>query len=246
MTEYINRTYRNWMKAEDLTYFQVSYRESDLYIGASRDLSEIAMKSLKRHRKSIEDYIKKNPIFRDSLSPIQPESSMPQIVREMTESSQRTGTGPMSSVAGAISEYVAEDLSIYSEELIVENGGDIYIRGKKDRKIAIFAGKSPLSGKIAVHISASSLPLAAATSSGTIGPSLSFGNADAVLITSPSGSLADAAATATGNIVKNSHDFPEAIEKVQNIRGISGLLIICEEKVCIWGDIKIIPVKLQA
>jgi len=246
MAEYINRTYRNWMEAEDLIYFQVSYKESDLYIGASRDLSEIAMRSLKKHRKSIEDYIKKNPIFKDSLSPIPPEPSMPQIVREMTESSQRTGTGPMSSVAGAISEYVAGDLSVYSEEVIVENGGDIFITGKKDRKIAIFAGTSSLSGKIAIRISASSLPVAAATSSGTVGPSLSFGTADAVLITSPSGSLSDAAATATGNIVKSPHDFPEAIKKVQNIQGISGLLIICEEKVCIWGDIKLIPVKVQA
>lgn len=244
MKEYINRTYRNWMKSSDLMYFQVKYKDSDLYIGAMKDLSREAMASLKKYRKYIEEYIEKDPSFKRSLKSIAINPSMASIVKDMTEESLKTGIGPMSAVAGAISEYVAKELSLYSEEVIVENGGDIYITGKKDRKIGVFAGESSLSGKIAINISSSSLPLAIATSSGTIGPSLSFGRADAVVITSSSGSLADTTATKAGNIVKSPKDFDRAVEFAKNICGIKGLLIICEEKLCIWGDINITPLKI--
>ena len=243
MNEYIKRTYRNTMKGEGLTYFKVSCQESDLYIGASENLSKIALKSLKKHRKSIENYVSENPSFKTSLRAIPIKTSMPQIVKDMTEASLHTGIGPMSAVAGVISEYVAKDLALHSEEVIVENGGDIYIMGKKERTAGIFAGKSRLSEKLAIKISPSFLPLAIATSSGTVGPSLSFGKADAVVVLSRSGSLADTVATALGNIVKSSDDFQKAIEMGQNIAGIDGFVIICEEKICIWGGINIIPFK---
>ena len=241
MKEYIERTYRNCMKAQDLVYFKVSEKESDLYTGALRELSEITLISLKKHRKSIIDYISHDPLFKTSLTPLPVINSMAPIVRDMTEASSIAGVGPMASVAGAIAEYVARDLLPYSEELIIENGGDIFITGKKERKVGIFAGNSPLSGKISIVLSGKSLPMAAATSSGTVGPSLSFGKADAVVVLSSSGSMSDAAATAIGNIVKGPEDFDRAIEFAEHISAVSGVVIICGDKICLWGNIKISP-----
>jgi len=239
MKEYIERKYRRWMGGEGLIYFQVSEEESDLYIGAIRDLSDIASKSLHIHRNAIKSYIEKEPKFKFSLNPLPITSNMKGIVKEMAEAAVTMGVGPMASVAGAIAEWVARDLAKYSEEVIVENGGDIYLIGEKRRKVAIFAGESIISGKLAINLSPNSLPVAIATSSGTVGPSLSFGKADAVVVVSPGGALADAAATALGNIVNNPEDFEKAIAKAKNINGIKGVIIICKEKIALWGDINI-------
>lgn len=241
MKEYLERTYRKNMKSSDLIYFRVSDGESDLYIGALKDISEKAITSLKNHRKSIIDYISNDPLFKTSLSPLPVIDGMTPLIRDMTEAASIAGVGPMASVAGAIAEYVARDLLPFSEELIIENGGDIFITGKKDRKVGIFAGSSPMSGRIAIDLEGSSLPVAVATSSGTVGPSLSFGKADAVVVLSPSGSMADAAATAIGNIVSEPGDFDRAIEFAENISSIIGVIIICKDKMCLTGDIKISP-----
>ncbi|GAI49814.1 unnamed protein product, partial [marine sediment metagenome] len=65
----------------------------------------------------------------------------------------------------------------------------------------IFAGRSPLSQRIILKIEAKENYIGVCTSSGTVGPSLSFGKADAVTVISDSVLLADAAATAVGNII---------------------------------------------
>ncbi|MEQ8187889.1 MAG: UPF0280 family protein [Candidatus Eremiobacterota bacterium] len=243
MKEYIERTYRKNMKSSDLVYFRVSVQESDLYIGALKDISEKAITSLKKHRQSIINYISKNSLFKSSLSPVPVINDMCPLIKDMTEAASVAGVGPMASVAGAIAEYVARDLLPFSEELIIENGGDLFITGKKDRKVGIFAGSSPLSGKIAIDVPGTSLPVAVATSSGTVGPSLSFGKADAVVVLSPSGSMADAAATAIGNIVTAPEDFQRATEFAESISSITGVIIICKDKICLRGDIKISPCK---
>ncbi|MGZ3604978.1 MAG: UPF0280 family protein, partial [Thermodesulfobacteriota bacterium] len=77
------------------------------------------------------------------------------------------------------------------------------------------------------------------TSSGTVGPSLSFGKADAVCILSKSAALADAAATAVGNVVKEKKDIELGLEMGKEIAGILGTLIIVEEKMGVWGTIKL-------
>ncbi|MEQ8169883.1 MAG: UPF0280 family protein [Candidatus Eremiobacterota bacterium] len=241
MKEYLERTYRKNMKSSDLIYFRVSIQESDLYIGALKDISEKAITSLKKHRQSIIDYISHDPLFKSSLSPVPVTNDMSPLVRDMTEAGYLAGVGPMASVAGAIAEYVARDLLPFSEELIIENGGDLFITGKKDRKVGIFAGSSPLSGKIAINLESSSLPVAVATSSGTVGHSLSFGKSDAVVVVSPSGSIADAAATALGNIVSEPEDFNKAVAFAETISSIIGVIIICRDKICITGNINISP-----
>jgi hypothetical protein len=73
-----------------------------------------------------------------------------------------------------------------------------------------------------------------------MGHSLSLGSADAVIVLSPSTSLADAAATALGNVVKTADDIPQAIEKAQSIEGLRGVVIIVDDKMGVWGKVRIV------
>jgi len=121
----------------------------------------------------------------------------------------------------------------------VENGGDIFLKSLEKRIIGIYAGKSPLTGKIGLEIDGEDTPLGICTSSGTVGHSLSFGKADAVVALSKSATLADAAATAIGNLILQPDDIPSGIEFAQGIEGLKGLLIIKDDKIGLWGKVKI-------
>jgi hypothetical protein len=121
--------------------------------------------------------------------------------------------------------------------VIIENGGDIYLATSKERKIGIYAGDSPLSLKIGIVIGPKENPLGVCTSSGTVGHSLSFGKADAVCILSKSAALADAVATAVGNVVKEKKDIEYGLELAREIEGVLGVLIIVGEKMGVWGNV---------
>ncbi|MGZ3514357.1 MAG: UPF0280 family protein [Thermodesulfobacteriota bacterium] len=233
------RTYRNLVKTDDLIKFEVIVKETDLLVRAERDLSKETRESVLKYRHQLEAYIAANPPFQESLVPLTDDPYAPEIVREMIRTSQLAGVGPMAAVAGAMAEIVSRDLLKLSKEVIVENGGDIYMATSKERTIGIYAGNSPLSLKIGVVISPEESPLGICTSSGTVGPSLSFGRANAVCLLSKSAALADAAATAVGNIVKEKKDIELGLEKGREIKGILGALIIVEEKMGVWGNIKL-------
>jgi len=157
----------------------------------------------------------------------------------MAEATARVSIGPMASVAGAIAEFVGNELLAFSPEVIVENGGDIYLKSSEKRIVGIYAGKSSLSGKIGLEINGEDTPLGICTSSGTVGHSLSYGKADAVIVLSKSVALADAAATAIGNLIKQPSDIPNGIEFAKGIEGLRGLLIIKDDDIGLWGEVKI-------
>lgn len=81
------------------------------------------------------------------------------------------------------------------------------------------------------------------TSSATLGHSLSLGMADAIVVLSPSTALADAAATALGNIVKTADDISEAIEKARSIETLSGVVIILGDEMGVWGSVRVVPIR---
>jgi ApbE superfamily uncharacterized protein (UPF0280 family) len=236
---YQPRTYRHWVRGEGLVSFKVVYRETDLYIRASTDLSGIALDSVIKYRNILESYIKERPAFATSLEPLDVEGDAPAIIRDMADAAAKAGVGPMASVAGAIAQFVSQELLPYSPEVIIENGGDIYIKSLKDRTVGIYAGDSPLSGKVGLTIKADDTPLAICTSSGTVGHSLSYGKADAVVAVSESASIADAAATAIGNIVRTANDIQKGIGLAAGIDALSGVVIIIGDKIGISGDLKI-------
>ncbi len=233
------RTYRHWVRCKDLISFNVVVKETDLYIRASRNLKSKALKLVLKYRDTLERYIERHPSFLTSLKPVPISEDAPRIVKSMSEAAEKVGVGPMASVAGAIAEFVGTELLAFSPEVIIENGGDIYMKSLVKRIVGIHAGKSPLTGKIGLEIAGEDTPLGICTSSGTVGHSLSFGKADAVVVLSQSATLADAAATAIGNLIKQPGDILSGIELAKGIEGLKGLLIIIDEKVGLWGEVKI-------
>ncbi|HUL24091.1 MAG TPA: UPF0280 family protein [Thermodesulfobacteriota bacterium] len=236
---YEKRTYRNLVKTDDLVKFEVIVKETDLLVRAERDLSEETRQSVLKYRHQLETYITMNPGFQQSLVPLADAPYAPEIVKQMIQTSQRAGVGPMATVAGAMADMVSKDLLKLSKEVIVENGGDIYLASSRERTIGIYAGDSPLSLKIGIVISPEDTPLGICTSSGTVGPSFSFGKANAVCILSKSSAFADAAATAVGNVVKEKKDISSGLGRAREIDGVLGTLIIVEEKMGVWGKIKL-------
>jgi len=233
------RTYRHWIKGNDLISFNVAEKETDLYIRASRNLKRKAYKLVLKYRGILERYIEQHPSFLTSLEPLPVTENAPHIVKSMSESAARVGIGPMASVAGAIAEFVGNELLAYSPQIIVENGGDIYLKSLAKRIVGVYASKSPLTGKIGLEIDGEDTPLGICTSSGTVGHSLSYGEADAVIVLSKSATLADAAATAIGNLITQPSDIPRGIKFAEGVEGLKGVMIIKDDKVGLWGEVKI-------
>jgi len=236
---YQPRTYRHWIKSQDLVSFNVVVKETDLHIQAATRLQRKAVKSVSKYRDILERYIERHPSFLTSLEPLAIGDDAPRLIKSMAESASKAGVGPMAAVAGAIAEFVGYELLPFSPEIIVENGGDIFLKTSRERQVGIYAGESPLSGKIALEIEVQNTPLGICTSSGTVGHSLSYGKADAVIALSQSTPLADAAATAIGNLVKTSSDIPAGIEFAQGIDGLLGIVIIKDDNMGLWGEVKI-------
>lgn len=238
------RVYRSDTSGLRLTSFSIAVKESDLWIAVSstdyhKSLPQQVEKILWNRRRQIENYLSAHPDLASSLEPCLPGAGAPKIIRSMVSAGNRTGVGPMAAVAGAIAEEVGRYLLGLAQEVIVENGGDIFLKIEQPVNVGIYAGNSPLSGELALHVKPDQTPLGVCTSSGTVGPSLSKGTADAALALSVSTPLADAAATALGNMVKTPADLEAALAFARRIDGITGALLICEDKIAAWGAIEL-------
>jgi len=238
--DYEERSYRKYAQTEGLNSFNVKVKETDLFISTSKTLREEALDAVVQSRFMIEQYIKACPVFATSLVPLPQDKHAPDIIQKMLQAGEQAGVGPMAAVAGAIAEYTGLELLKSCNEVLVENGGDIFFKVNRGLTISIFAGKSPLSEKIGLRIPQKENGYSICTSSGKVGPSLSFGSSDAVTITSFSATLADAAATAIGNIIKTGDDIQKGIDSAQKISGIDGIIIIKDTQLGVWGNIELI------
>jgi uncharacterized protein len=237
------RSYRNLIHQETLKTYRTVVKETDLYVHAKTDLTELAAESVLRLRGYIEAYIIRFPEFLSTLSPWPDPGPCPKIIRDMVDAGKTAGVGPMAAVAGAIAERVGRDLLRQTDEVIIENGGDTFIKTHCPVSAGIYAGGSLLSLRVGLRIDSSDGPVSVCTSSGTVGHSLSFGKADAVCVKSASCALADAAATAIGNRVKKASDIPDAVEFGKKIPGVEGLVVIFRESMGMWGNLEVIPLK---
>ena len=244
------RNYRLLHREEDLVHFRVAVKETDLDVGVrkerfSPELVKLTEKLVMVYREQLERYIQADPRFLKALMPYAIEPHAPPLAAVMAEAAAAAGVGPMAAVAGAMSEAVGRELLKHSRDVIVENGGDIFLRTRRVRRIGIFAGNSPLSYRIALEIRPEDTPAGICTSSGTVGHSLSFGCADAVIIVSPSAPLADAVATAAGNIIRSPGDLEAAVDLALSVPGISGALAIQGKHMAAKGKIKLVPLAFE-
>jgi ApbE superfamily uncharacterized protein (UPF0280 family) len=239
------RSYRNLISKANLVAFRVTVKETDLFVQASAPLEDITRELVLEKRGYIENYIRRHPEFARTLEPWPVTEFEPGIIGDMTVAGEKAGVGPMAAVAGAIAEHVGIALLQYSREVVVENGGDIFIKSDDPVTVGIFAGRSPLSLRMGLRIEPGEKPISICTSSGTVGHSLSLGKADAVCVVSDSCCLADAAATSIGNRVKSRVHIQTAVDFGKHIEGVRGIVVIIEDEVGIWGDLNVVPLNLE-
>ncbi|HHZ17607.1 MAG TPA: UPF0280 family protein [Clostridia bacterium] len=249
---YEPREYRSRHREDDLHHFQVRIGETDLDVGIKK--SRFRLELVKKveayvtaERQVLQEYIQKHPDFLTALEPWRPEPSkeeqeqIPAAVRAMCRATELAGVGPMAAVAGWLAERTGTYLARYSRDVIVENGGDIWLKSSRTRKVSIYAGDSPFSHQIGLEIRPDRTPLGICTSSGTVGHSLSFGRADAVVILAPSAVLADAVATAACNRVQGTADLQKTVEWALTVPGVTGALAVLADKLAVKGEIKLLP-----
>ena len=237
--EYIERTYRNKIKINDLDTFHVAVKETDLWISACGIYKKETEDIVHNLRYKLESYILTHPEFLATLEPYPDDPYAPGIVRDMIASSKMAGVGPMASVAGAMAQYVASGLKRLSDQIIIENGGDIYMNVSREVTVSIFAGTSPLSDRVGIVIPQRMMPLGICSSSGRIGHSLSMGTSDVVSVISRSAVLADAAATALGNKIKTKKDLRKISEEADAIDGVLGGVAILDDEMAAWGEVEL-------
>ena len=234
-----DRFYRNLSKDTGLKKFQVRVEETDLLVLAEKNLKIEIEEEVRRQRSIIKDYIKGHPEFYTSFTPILCDSDE-EIIKCMCESSYMTETGPMASVAGAIAESVGKKMLSLTDQILIENGGDIFVKIDNKFIVGVYAGNSPLSFKIGLVFHGNPQPLGIASSSGTVGHSFSYGKADTVTVISASAALSDGAATYFGNLITG-----DCIEKnkiaddLKKFPFIDGILIIKGKEMFLWGKIEL-------
>ncbi len=240
--KYQRRFYRDWVKAKDLKFAYFNYKETDLQILTDKPLDKAFVEERMRlYRWDIENYIIKDRRFLTALKPIEVELNAPAIIKEMNEAAKSADVGPMASVAGAIVQSLGRDLLKKGyKDVIIENGGDIFLASRKTRVVRIYTGLPKIWKDLSIKINPKNTPLGICTSSGSVGHSLSFGRADSVVILAKDASLADAVATATTNRVQSKEDLQEALKFARSIRGVKGVVIILKNNLVSWGEVKFV------
>jgi uncharacterized protein len=236
------RTYRTRMVREGLVGFRVAVKETDLMILARSDLSEEVRRLVIQERQQLEAYIQQHPEFLTTLTPWPPDPFAPPVARHMIKAAAPAGVGPMAAVAGAMAARVGQTLLAFTDEVIVENGGDIFMHLKRPATVSLYAGRSPLSHKVGLNINPGQEDTwGVCTSSGTVGHSLSFGQADAACVVAADAALADACATALGNRVPDASAINKALNWIAAIPGPRGAVVIVGEQLGVWGQIELVP-----
>lgn len=244
------RTYRGLASEDQLVSSFFRLKETDLHILAERDVTAEASELATRCRLQIEGYIAAHPEFGSALVPLGRNVLAPPIISSMLDAAIEAGVGPMASVAGAVAQSVACGLlEAGHKEIIVENGGDIYLSRSCGLTVSVYAGASPLSNRLGLKIEADGMPLGICTSSGTVGHSLSFGSADSVTVLADSAYVADAAATRLGNEVgreaNRESGISRALEIGRAMAKLRGVLIICGETIGAAGDVELVPLSVS-
>ena len=217
----------------------MALKETDLWVLAARDFSLEVREIVIQERQQLEAYITGHPDFLTTLVPWPDDPYAPAVVREMIEAGAATGVGPMAAVAGVLADLAVEEmLKAGAIIAVVENGGEAVFTSDRPVNIALQAGDAPLSKRIGFKLE--EFPVGVATSSGLFSHALSFGKAEAVTVFAESAGLADAAATAVGNVVKGDDEQYAArlgVDTGLSIEGVRGVFVLYREAVGMGGRV---------
>jgi ApbE superfamily uncharacterized protein (UPF0280 family) len=234
------RFYRATGHPDNLVKTQVVIDQTDLMVLARQDLSSEISDLVHRLRAEIRAFATLHPEFLTSLLPIPAPEHSTALIKDMLRAARAVGVGPMAAVAGTIAQHVADSLAPRSPDILVENGGDVYMRSTVDRVVGILPAEDGTM-LVGTPIAASDFPCALCGSSATIGHSLSFGHADLVVVRSPSGAIADAAATHLANLLREKSDLPRVLARAEELAecGVEGVLAQCDGQIGAWGKMEL-------
>ncbi len=242
---YEPRLYRNRMNRERFQEFRVVAGESDLWIGVSPrtyrpEMEASVLSFVTGLRDELIAYIGSFPQFRDSFEPLEILKDDPEIIVRMKHAGLSSGTGPMASVAGLVAGEAGRFLksTFNPEEIVVENGGDIYVDLKEPVMLSIEAGKNRMFAGIGIRLVPWLTPAGVCTSSGMFGHSVSLGKADSVTVVCPSACLADAWATSVANRIQTAEDVAVTVQQAFSAEMIS-LVCIKDDRIGIRGELSI-------
>lgn len=223
----------------DLYKEEIVHRESRIKVVVDDEsLVEKAYNELLTQRAVIEEYIDRDPLFTTSLKPYKILDDAPPIVRAMAKGAEIANVGPMATVAGIIAETICRRLIREEAKVaIVENGGDIVAATERPITVGIFSGSQKLANTLAFELNRENTPLAICSSSSFLGHSLSFGACDLATVFSQKAAVADAVATAVGNMVSDERDLVPALEWAVSRESVDGALILKDEKLGMIGEI---------
>lgn len=234
-----HRFYRDWVYPKDLHKEEIVVRETDVQILTDKPLDrDFVVRRIALYRGAIEDYIQyKDRRFLTSLKPIAVELRAAPIIREMARQAAVVNVGPMAAVAGAIAQFVGRDLMRTGYgDVIVENGGDIFLRVRREIRVGFYHGKDNVLNSLRLNIKPGNTPLGICASSGTVGHSVSFGVADSVVVAAGNAALADAVATAAANRVNAKEDCALAVDFARSIKGVRGVIVVLGNRMAGWGS----------
>jgi uncharacterized protein len=231
--------YRVLVDSSDKYSWKVKYKYTDLLIVSSKDISLKISPVLFDFYKIIEKFIESHPSFVKTFNPFAAGNDFPDIIKKMCRQSAIFNVGPMASVAGAVCEYIADELSKNNSYLVIENGGDIFIKSPKDIVVGLFVKNKYFKDNLKIKIKKNILPCGIASSSGTLGHSLSLGKADLAAVICRSAILADSAATAICNMVNTKNDVEKVINHFKCFKEIEGLVLIKDDKIGLYGNLEL-------
>lgn len=242
-----HRDYRRHAAREDEISFRIMEEESDLWITILRAadspaLRAVARSVLRETRETIAEWIRTQPEFGPSLTPVSVPESAPDIIRAMADAAELMHVGPMACVAGAVAGAVAERLARESPECLVENGGDTMLYSTRER-VAALLGTPETGTQLGLVLRPEDFPVSLCASSAFIGHSLSLGKGDLAVIRASSPCLADAAATAYCNMLKKASDVRKTAARAEREaeKGIDGMFVQCGEAMALWGSMELTP-----
>ncbi|NCC63126.1 MAG: UPF0280 family protein [Spirochaetia bacterium] len=239
-----NRTYRYSMGSCRFSSFSLAIAESDVWIGFQGDAECDAIRKetasfIRRLRSQILAY--EDKAFLSSLVPLSPKKDVSEFLRGMFDAGKKAQVGPMASVAGSVAQEVGRHLKqVFSlSEIVVENGGDLYIDVLKPLSVKLFAPTSRFSGNISLIVDPQFCPLGLCTSSATFGHSMSFGKADAVMVACSDAALSDAYATAFCNKVQKKEDVQRVCEELVSKSEVLSSIIVLDDTLAVGGRLEV-------
>jgi ApbE superfamily uncharacterized protein (UPF0280 family) len=211
--------------------------ETAATIAAMGEHIEAAVEAIKSARAEIERQIRRDRFFLTTLEPYEPPEDAGRVVSRMCSASLKAGVGPMATVAGVIAQEAMEAMVAHGcTHGWVDNGGDVALVLDRPATIEVFSEPGSRTA-FALELGPTEGIIGVCTSSGKLGHSISFGDADVAVAIAKDAVLADALATAMGNRVRDSASLKSCFDGIGDIDGFIGGLVMFEGAVAMRGAV---------